>query len=83
MQAFVSIKILSKCCQTYGICGEQYSGDIIFDDFGTVTATGSATPVLTQVPSSRSRGLKNAAVDSTREYRARTSSLASSTKVVA
>lgn len=37
--AFVEIKILSTCCQSYGICGEQYSGDIIFDDLGTVTAT--------------------------------------------
>lgn len=39
MQAFVNIKILSKCCQSYGICGEQYSGDIIFDDFGSVIST--------------------------------------------
>jgi Niemann-Pick C1 protein len=39
MQAFVNIKILSTCCQSFGICGEQYSGDIIFDDFGSVTAT--------------------------------------------
>lgn len=39
MRAFVNIKILSDCCQSYGICGEQYSGDIIFDDFGSVRAT--------------------------------------------
>ena len=39
MRTFVDIKILSTCCQSYGICGEQYSGDIIFDDLGTVTAT--------------------------------------------
>lgn len=39
MRLFVGIKILSTCCQSYGICGEQYSGDIIFDDFGSVTAS--------------------------------------------
>jgi Niemann-Pick C1 protein len=39
MKSFVNIKILSNCCQKYGICGEQYSGDIIFDDFGSVIAT--------------------------------------------
>jgi Niemann-Pick C1 protein len=39
MKMFVNIKILSTCCQSYGVCGEQYSGDIIFDDYGNVIAT--------------------------------------------
>jgi len=33
MKYFVGIKIDSDCCQKYGICGEQFSLDIIFDDF--------------------------------------------------
>lgn len=39
MQQFVNIKIDSECCQSYGICGEQYSLDIIFDDLNRVEAT--------------------------------------------
>ena len=39
MQLFVNVKIDSDCCQTYGLCGEQYSLDIIFDDLGVVRAT--------------------------------------------
>lgn len=39
MQQFVNIKIESDCCQSYGICGEQYSLDIIFDDLNRVEAT--------------------------------------------
>ena len=39
MAAFVQIKIESECCQSYGICGEQYSLDVIFDDTGRVTTT--------------------------------------------
>jgi len=36
---FVNTKIESTCCQSYGVCGEQYSLDIIFDDYNTVRAT--------------------------------------------
>lgn len=39
MALFVDIKVESDCCQTYGICGEQYSQDVIFDDTGRVTST--------------------------------------------
>jgi Niemann-Pick C1 protein len=39
MRMFTNIKILSECCQTYGICGEQYALDIVFDDFGHVKAS--------------------------------------------
>jgi Niemann-Pick C1 protein len=39
MKFFVGIKIESDCCQKYGICGEQFALDIIFDDFQEVTAT--------------------------------------------
>lgn len=39
MRMFVNTKIESECCQSYGVCGEQYSLDIIFDDYNTVTAT--------------------------------------------
>jgi len=33
MKYFVQIEINSDCCQKYGICGEQFSLDVIFDDF--------------------------------------------------
>jgi Niemann-Pick C1 protein len=39
MRQFVNIKIESECCQSYGVCGEQYSLDIIFDDLNRVEAT--------------------------------------------
>lgn len=39
MARFVQIKVESECCQSYGICGEQYSQDVIFDDAGRVTTT--------------------------------------------
>jgi Niemann-Pick C1 protein len=39
MRLFVQVPIESDCCQKYGVCGEQFSQDIIFDDFGTVRAT--------------------------------------------
>jgi len=39
MANFVQIKIESECCQSYGICGEQYSLDVIFDDAGKVTSS--------------------------------------------
>ena len=34
MALFVNIKIESECCQSYGICGEQYSLDVIFNNEG-------------------------------------------------
>lgn len=39
MRQFVNLKIEGDCCQLYGICGEQYSLDIIFDDYGVVRAS--------------------------------------------
>lgn len=39
MREFVAIRIDSECCQSYGICGEQFSLDIIFDDLDRVEAT--------------------------------------------
>lgn len=39
MKMFVKVKVNSKCCQQYGICGEQYSLDVIFDDYGQVSAS--------------------------------------------
>jgi Niemann-Pick C1 protein len=39
MKKFTAIEINSECCQSFGICGEQYSLDIIFDDLDVVRAT--------------------------------------------
>lgn len=39
MKEFVKVKVNSDCCQGFGICGEQFSADIIFDDSGIVVAT--------------------------------------------
>ena len=39
MALFVKIKIESDCCQSYGVCGEQYSLDVIFNDEGKVTTS--------------------------------------------
>ena len=39
MAKFVTIKVDTDCCQRFGVCGEQYVGDIAFDDEGRVTAT--------------------------------------------
>jgi Niemann-Pick C1 protein len=39
MALFVKVKIDSECCQSYGLCGEQFSLDVIFDDTGIVRAT--------------------------------------------
>lgn len=32
----MDIEIGSPCCQTYGLCGEQFSKDIVFDDDGSI-----------------------------------------------
>ena len=39
MKEFVKVKVESPCCQGFGICGEQFSADIIFNDDGIVIAT--------------------------------------------
>lgn len=39
MKNFIKIKIESDCCQKYGICGEQYSLDIVFNEQGQVQTT--------------------------------------------
>ena len=39
MSKFVNIKIDSDWCQFYGIWGEQYIGDIVFNDDGKVVST--------------------------------------------
>lgn len=39
MRQFIKIPINSDCCQMYGICGEQYSLDITFNDDGKVETT--------------------------------------------
>ena len=39
MALFVKIPIESVCCQSFGICGEQYSLDVIFDDNDRVTTS--------------------------------------------
>jgi Niemann-Pick C1 protein len=39
MKMFVLIKIDSDCCQLYGICGEQYVQDVVFNDDGKVIST--------------------------------------------
>jgi Niemann-Pick C1 protein len=39
MKEFVKLKVNDPCCQLYGICGEQFSADIVFDDDGIVVAT--------------------------------------------
>ena len=36
MREFIKIPINSDCCQKYGICGEQYSLDVVFNDDGQV-----------------------------------------------
>lgn len=39
MRMFVQLEVDSECCQKYGICGEQYSLDVVFDDLGRVETT--------------------------------------------
>lgn len=39
MTRFVQILNNSTCCQKFGICGERYNLDIIFNDSGKVTTT--------------------------------------------
>jgi len=39
MRKFVDIKIESECCLRYGLCGEQYVKDIVFDADGDIEST--------------------------------------------
>lgn len=39
MGKFVKLKIDSECCQQYGICGEQYVGDVVFNQDSKVIST--------------------------------------------
>ena len=39
MRRFVKIGISSDCCLQYGLCGEQYVKDIVFDDDGEIEST--------------------------------------------
>ena len=39
LRKFLSVSITSGCCQSYGICGEQYNKDLIFGDDGKLKST--------------------------------------------
>lgn len=39
LRKFLSVKITSGCCQSYGICGEQYATDLIFGDDGKLKSS--------------------------------------------
>jgi len=39
LKKFVEVKINSECCLQYGLCGEQYVKDIVFDEDGEVEST--------------------------------------------
>ena len=39
MAKFVQINTTSECCQSFGICGDQFALDVIFDDTGIVSTT--------------------------------------------
>ncbi|EGR30695.1 niemann pick type c1, putative [Ichthyophthirius multifiliis] len=39
VQKFIDVKVNSVCCQKYGICGEQFNKDIIFDADGNIKAS--------------------------------------------
>jgi len=36
---FLNIKLTDSCCSRYGICGEQYADDFVFDEFGKLQVT--------------------------------------------
>lgn len=31
VEVFLGISIESQCCQSYGICGAQFTTDVVFD----------------------------------------------------
>ena len=39
MAKFVQINTASECCQSFGICGDQFALDVIFDETGIVSTT--------------------------------------------
>jgi Niemann-Pick C1 protein len=39
LRLFLAISIDSTCCKKYGICGEQFDTDIIFDDSGNIVTS--------------------------------------------
>ena len=39
LKKFMEVEIGSLCCQTYGICGEQFNKDISFNDDGTIRSS--------------------------------------------
>lgn len=39
VRRFLDVSIESVCCKKYGICGEQYDTDIIFDDEGNIVTS--------------------------------------------
>lgn len=39
LRRFLAIKIDSPCCQSYGICGEQYVTDVTFDEEDKVVSS--------------------------------------------
>ena len=39
MRRFVNVKISSECCLRYGICGEQFVKDVVFDNEGNIEST--------------------------------------------
>ena len=39
MAKFLQINTTSECCQSFGICGDQFALDVIFDETGIVTTT--------------------------------------------
>ena len=39
LKRFLSVNIESTCCQSYGICGEQYISDLRFDDDGKLKSS--------------------------------------------
>ena len=39
VKEFLKIKIDSKCCNEFAVCGEQYRDDIVFDENGVIEAS--------------------------------------------
>jgi len=39
LRDFLNIKLTDICCSRYGICGEQYADDFVFDEFGKMQVT--------------------------------------------
>ena len=39
VKEFLKVKINSKCCQEFAVCGETYKDDIVFDDNGLIEAS--------------------------------------------